>query len=686
MADVLFIHPTNHIHPRVLPVGSIAAANSIPHPVLGRYASEVTREEIRAAKVVLMDVHWFLPMGILGGLVGAIRRLNPQAKLVVGGLAASFYGEDFRARYDIDYVVGGHVETALPALIERLLAQETPPALPRVWGANQTPEPLRRPSQELFDSLDWITLDWFPTYARYAKGLHDGAHFDPAAPQMDAWPLLPLTRGCVRDCGFCYGAYQDRVFGAGVRARSPEALIRDLRLLEREPAVRFVSLLFADAVYVRRYLEPLDGQRFDLDAYLYFCGSLTPEELDRTRELFTGQVGFSIIQPADLSPLKRDDPPEDQEAEFDAMLQHIESLDDSGAVVFVIEEPSPALERAHLRPGNVLKTTGEDWPVVRPDEAALGEGRGLTQQLSEVEEHARLTSHVHLLRSLVPALAESFKMNDVFLYKPGALADRDLEALPKRVANLYMRGIFELRRYAIGEVELSWVRSEEAPRDGVDWSPPGLDPGTNVSWQHGLNGPVWSGELQVPEGGPWGVGIVPQMDVPDEEPIAVQGWTRASVPTLTVPPGPARTVRLGGGVREAGIDLWIEDGERRRDWLLETAQPESRDSRPDAVLALMEGLPGELSSLDEPEARDLVARLRANGWRVEDLRWSDRCVGFRATSPGAESSVALALFRAREPEPFLSQNGVGLVYGALPQEVTGARLADDVFAALVDRP
>ncbi len=96
MSDVLFIHPTNHIHPRIIPVGSIAAANGIDGEVLGRYASEVTADEISNARVILLDVHWFLPMGILGGLVRAIRRIKEDASLIVGGLAAAFYGADFR--------------------------------------------------------------------------------------------------------------------------------------------------------------------------------------------------------------------------------------------------------------------------------------------------------------------------------------------------------------------------------------------------------------------------------------------------------------------------------------------------------------------------------------------------------------------------------------------------------------
>jgi hypothetical protein len=686
MSDVLFIHPTNHIHPRVIPVGSIAAANGIAAEVLGRYASEVTAEEIEDARVILLDVHWFLPMGILGGLIEAIRRINQEASLIIGGLAAAFYGADFRERFAVDYVVGGHAETALPQLVQSLLDDQEPGELPRVWREGHDVSPIKRPSQEQFDTLDWITLDWFPTYARYARSLHEGARFDPATPQMDAWPLLPVTRGCVRECGFCYGAYQDRVFGPGVRARSPEALLRDLRQLEADPAVRFVSLLFADAVFLKRYLDPLEGLEVELDAYLYFCGSLTPEELDRARSVFSGQVGFSIIQPADLTPLKRDDSPARQEEDFEVMLTHLESLDDSGAVVLFVDEASPALERAHARAGNILKATGEDWPVIRPDEGALSESVSVTDQLDQVTDHARLTSHLHLLRSLVPALTQSFKMNDVFRYEPGALVDRELEALPKRIAHLYMHGIFEQRQYAIGEVTLTWVVCDEVPEEGVDWLSPGHGEGATVEWRHDLNGPVWVGELKVPQGGPWGVSLLPRMEVPGDDPIEIQDWDRARVPTLTVPPGPPRTVRLGGGVQERGIELWIEDRGRRRDWLLEPARVTQSDDPPDAITALVEGLPERPPWPDSHNTRDLMERLRGAGWVLEACQVHPHHLAFRTGPPGTSETIAIALFPARNPEPFLSRGDLALAYGDLPDAMTGERLAEALFEALEDRP
>jgi len=87
---VLYIHPHNHVSLDSIAAGTVAAINSLPGRALGRYAEEVSPEEVAVAKVVLMDVHYIFPLGILEGLLAALRRINPRARVVLGGITAAF--------------------------------------------------------------------------------------------------------------------------------------------------------------------------------------------------------------------------------------------------------------------------------------------------------------------------------------------------------------------------------------------------------------------------------------------------------------------------------------------------------------------------------------------------------------------------------------------------------------------
>ena len=129
--------------------------------------------------------------------------------------------------------------------------------------------------------------------------------------------------------------------------------------------------------------------------------------------------------------------------------------------------------------------------------------------------------------------------------------------------------------------------------------------------------------------------------------------------------------------------LWIEDRGRRRDWLLE---PSEEPRAKDAVTALVESLPARLEALGEDEQFSIVERLRAAGWVLEDVQTHERHLAFRARSPAGEEPTAIALFRARTPEPFLSKGDLALAYGNLPELVTGAGLARELFEVLEDRP
>ncbi|MCM2335075.1 MAG: hypothetical protein NDI82_14165, partial [Anaeromyxobacteraceae bacterium] len=93
-APLLYVHPRGHLNDLVVPAGALSAMNAAPGPKLGRYAFEVGDDELRAARVVAMDLHWALGLSGLRPLLARLRAVNPAARVVVGGITASHYPEE----------------------------------------------------------------------------------------------------------------------------------------------------------------------------------------------------------------------------------------------------------------------------------------------------------------------------------------------------------------------------------------------------------------------------------------------------------------------------------------------------------------------------------------------------------------------------------------------------------------
>jgi hypothetical protein len=566
--SVLFIHPYNHMEPEAVPIGSVGLVNLLPGKALGRYASEVTPDEIRAARVILIDVHWFFPLAILDGMLAAIRRINPGVKVIVGGIASSFYREVFFERYPADYVIAGDVELSLPPLVAHLLAGEAPPPLPNVWTSNG---PLVAPRDGVlparidaqgFDDVDWLTIDWFPAYREIMLAHHAlyRSQIGEAAPLC--YPYLPVTRGCRRACEFCYGAYHEQVFGRGIRMRSPEALLRDLARISADPDLRFVSILFADEGLMAPYAPFLADKRFPLDAFLYFCGNADPEVVAQVRSGFAGAVNFSVIQPSDLAPLPSDPPKAEQRAAFAALVKRFEQMDRTGVVFYHIHEPPEPEAAAHDKPGSPIKPdSGTDWAVIRPNSFDLKESYGLREQLLDVVAAGRCASSLHVVRLLVPTLRPVL---DVALYRD-VYRERDGgDPLATRVLATYARGLREKRVYGFEGVRLGLRRADRA-----GWARPGAAVEGACSWTLGLNGFGWEATLEVDESGPLAVAPCPTILAWGDEPIDLATWPKAIVPAVAIPRGPRRTVRVGGATEGARLVLWVEDGGARTEHRLE---------------------------------------------------------------------------------------------------------------------
>ena len=204
--DVLYIRSHNNlVADSIVPLGAITSMNAAPGTKLGVYASECTEAQIRMARMVAVDWHWCFSLPAVRAICEKVRRIHPQVPIVIGGLTAGLFGNKTFELLSADYLLSADTEPAFAALVagERNITK-----LPNTLDSTGRSGPQRRITQEEFDGLDPLTVDWFPSFNRNSRR------------------NIFLSRGCDNRCGnhcLC------RTIGENAMIHSPSWMHRVIR-------------------------------------------------------------------------------------------------------------------------------------------------------------------------------------------------------------------------------------------------------------------------------------------------------------------------------------------------------------------------------------------------------------------------------------------------------------------------
>jgi B12-binding domain/radical SAM domain protein len=173
----------------------------------------------------------------IAALVPELRALHPAPFVVAGGPHPSARPADV-LRLGVDAVVVGEGEEALPALVERLLAAESPAGLPGVATLAATDGQLiqgPRPKP--------IDLDAYPPLGLGHRRLGQ----------------IEITRGCPCACAFCQTSF---LVGGRMRHRSVESAVACVRQA-MEAGYKYVRFVTPNAF---AYQSEDNGRMVNLDA------------------------------------------------------------------------------------------------------------------------------------------------------------------------------------------------------------------------------------------------------------------------------------------------------------------------------------------------------------------------------------------------------------------------------------
>lgn len=429
MHPVLYVHPWGHLNDLVVPAGALGAMSTVQEHKLGRYAFELGDAEIAEARVVALDLHWALGLPGVEAIVSHVRRVNPRAAIVLGGISASLWAERLLRDGLADHVVCGDAEPGFARLVSALVAGRDPGTLPNVMSA-RCPAGTSRPATDAeHDATQTLAASWFPSYERLQAVTARALSHD---------RVLPVLRGCAMRCEGCQGSHA----AAGVQVRSPSSVsshltssgrVRHLVLLMGKPGQR----VLADHAHALAGGGPWPVEEH---VGIFCCRAPDPRTLHALSTAFPCRVGLSALDPAEHEPRLSADKLRRELEAFRLAAKVVAASERLELVLWSGDRQRVAALRRELGAKNVRVSWTGAWDLRRP----LARERG--SDFDAVAQVMRQVWTFGAARALSPTLAR--------LLAPFGFLD-ELSAEPEPPPDLHPR---------LARVAASWWESWRAHR------------------------------------------------------------------------------------------------------------------------------------------------------------------------------------------------------------------------------
>lgn len=278
----------------IIPLSVPALINLVEYPVLGLFEYEVKTHHIRAARVILMDIHWYLTLPGAISLARRLKQTNPDVTLIAGGLTASTFAGQITRDTDIDYVLRGDAEVSLPLLIRAIMEQQDVHQVPNLVHRDFHTAWTAVTNRELFDRLEYQNWDFFPTLKKRVHELHrhSGKRIFPLQPYSMAF------KGCPLPCEYCAGSpkNQKAMFKRPPVIRSAWRVREELEKLSADKNISGVSMFWDVAgLLPAAYTREAYGGKYDLKVYYELAAVPREDTLDTLLGAFKGGIlAFSI--------------------------------------------------------------------------------------------------------------------------------------------------------------------------------------------------------------------------------------------------------------------------------------------------------------------------------------------------------------------------------------------------------
>jgi B12-binding domain/radical SAM domain protein len=186
------------------------------------------------APVFGIDLHWLPHANGALGIASLVKQVHPEAKVLVGGLSASWYHEEVIADPAVDFVLrGDSTEEPCRQLLAALRDGTPLDSVENLTWKTPQGRVVSNPVTFVPANLDWIDV---PAYDFMTHAVFKYRSLADFLPYLE-WLRYPSTmllnsRGCTYNCAICGGSRSGYSLVAGRSApgmRSPEKLVADAR-------------------------------------------------------------------------------------------------------------------------------------------------------------------------------------------------------------------------------------------------------------------------------------------------------------------------------------------------------------------------------------------------------------------------------------------------------------------------
>ena len=221
------------------------------------------------APVYGIDLHWLPHVQGALAIAELVKRLHPDAAVLVGGLSASYFHEELAASPHIDYVLRGDSTEEPARQLLAALRDGTPlEAVENLTFRDADGSVHVNPLTFVPADLDGIDV---PAYEYVLRSVLKYRNLADVVPYLE-WLRHPTTmvlnaRGCTLDCAICGGSKSAYAITSNRRTpayRSPERLIDDMRTISsfsRSPIFMVHDPRMGGAPRARRLFELLERAR-----------------------------------------------------------------------------------------------------------------------------------------------------------------------------------------------------------------------------------------------------------------------------------------------------------------------------------------------------------------------------------------------------------------------------------------
>jgi radical SAM superfamily enzyme YgiQ (UPF0313 family) len=212
-------------------------------------------------------------------LAALIKKIQPQIKIVVGGMHASLCGEDMLKNiFDYDYIVYGEGEYTLKDLLDNLGQKEK---LKTVLGISFRlgGDVYTTPKRKRIDNLDALP---FPCYSSLEpEALKHGEYFS-----------IIASRGCMFNCSYCCSS---QFYGHVWIHRSPENIVEEIQFLKQKFSVKYITFYDDCATADYKYAEKLFRLIAQKKIGIIFTLQTRPDSVDETLLQIMKKAGVKFL-------------------------------------------------------------------------------------------------------------------------------------------------------------------------------------------------------------------------------------------------------------------------------------------------------------------------------------------------------------------------------------------------------